>query len=60
MDISAIGAASITMSQSRLMQSVDVAMMRKVMDSQKTQAAALIEDLQQAVPEPGHQLNILA
>ena len=59
MVVTAIGAISIAMHQSQLQQAVDVTMARKVMDLQETQAAALIRDLQQASPAPGHQLDIL-
>ena len=60
MDVMAVGALSIAMHQTQLQQATDVLMMRKAMDLQETQATALIEDLQQAVPSPsGHQLDIL-
>lgn len=60
MDITAAAAASIAMHQSRLQQAVSISVMQKVMDSQKTQGAALVEELRQAVPPPaGQQLDVL-
>lgn len=60
MDITAAAAASIAMHQSRLQQAVSISVIQKVMDSQKTQGAALVEELRQAVPPPtGQQLDVL-
>jgi len=58
MDITAIGAIN-TMNQSQLQRVVDATMARMIMDFQETQAAALIRDLQQAIPALDHQLDIL-
>lgn len=62
MDVMSIAAMSISMHQGQLQQSVDVALMRKVMDQQTAQAAALVEDIAQSVPStvPGSRLDILA
>ncbi|MCI9576794.1 MAG: putative motility protein [Clostridiales bacterium] len=61
-DVSAIAAASIGMSMAQTQQAASISVMKKVMDSQETQAAALIENLQAANPAPsfGHQLDVLA
>ena len=58
MDIMAIAATSIAMHQSQLEQAVDIAVMRKAMDSQEAQAAELIKDLEQAVLPSSHKLDI--
>lgn len=61
MDVLAAGALSIAMHQTQLEQYANIAVMKKAMNLQESQAAALIEDLQQSVPFPGdHQLDILA
>lgn len=62
MDVTAIAAASITMHQSQLQQAVSVTMMRKAMDLQESQAAAMIQSLQQpaAAGVPGQRLDLLA
>lgn len=52
MNISVIGAGSTAMAMAKTQQSVDVAMTKKVMDLQETQAAALIETMQQSAPNP--------
>lgn len=59
MDVTAAAAASIAMHQSQLQQAASISVLQKVMDSQETQGAALIEELRQAVPPPaGQQLDI--
>ena len=59
MDVTAAAAASIAMHQSQLQQAMSISVMKKVMDSQETQGAALIEELRQAAPPPaGQQLDI--
>lgn len=61
MDVFSVGAMSIAMHQTQLQQAVNLSVMKKAMNLQETQAASLIEDLQEAVPPPsGHQLDILA
>ena len=62
MDPMSIAATSISMSQMQLQQSVGVSLMRKVMDQQEAQAAAIVEDIQQAIPStvPGSHMDILA
>ena len=52
MDVLAAGALSIAMHQTQLQQSANIAVMKKAMNLQESQAAALIEDLQQSVPYP--------
>lgn len=56
MDISVIGAASTAMAMAQTQQAVGVTMTRKAMDMQETQAAALIETMQQASPAPATHL----
>ena len=61
MDVMSVGAMSIAMHQAQLQQATDVLMMRKVMDLQESQAAALVESLSQAAPPAsGHHLDLLA
>lgn len=61
MDVLAAGALSIAMHQTQLEQYANIAVMKKAMNLQESQAAALIEDLQQSGPFPGdHQLDVLA
>lgn len=61
MDALSVGAMSIAMHQSQLQQAVNLSVMKKVMNLQETEAAALIENLQEALPpSSGHQLDILA
>lgn len=62
MDMMSIAATSVMMAQQQLQQSVDVSLMRKVMDQQQAQAAAIVEDIQQSVPPtvPGSRMDILA
>lgn len=58
MDLAAIGAASIQMSLAKTQQAVDVTMVKKAMDIQETQAAALIDSLQNAGPSFGHRIDV--
>ena len=60
MDVMSIAATSIAMHQSQLQQATDVALLRKAMDAQTAQAAALVEDMQQAIPStvPGSRMDI--
>lgn len=51
MEVSAIGAASIQMHMGETMQAVSIAMLRKVMQSQQGEAAALLEQLEAAAPQ---------
>lgn len=62
MDMMSIAATSVMMAQQQLQQSVDVSLMRKVMDQQQAQAAAIVEGIQQSVPPtvPGSHMDILA
>ena len=62
MDPMAIAATSISMHQAQVKQAVGVSLMRKVMDQQEQQAAAIVENLQQAIPStvPGSHMDILA
>ena len=62
MDMMSIAATSIVMQQQQVQQAVGVSLMRKVMDQQEMQAAAVVESLQQAIPPtvPGSQMDILA
>lgn len=62
MDVMSVAAMSISMHQAQLQQAVDVSLMRKVMDQQTAQAAAIVEDIAQSVPPtvPGSRLDILA
>ncbi|MEA4897417.1 putative motility protein [Bacillota bacterium Meth-B3] len=53
--------AAISSSQSQLAQSVGVALIKKVMDGQESQAAALVEQLSSAAvapPPSGHLIEI--
>ena len=50
MDMMSIAATSIVMQQQQVQQAVGVSLMRKVMDQQEMQAAAVVESLQQAIP----------
>ena len=61
MDLMSIAANSIVMQQ-QVQQAVGVSLMRKVMDQQEMQAAAVVESLQQAIPStvPGSHMDILA
>ena len=62
MDMMSIAATSIVMQQQQVQQAVGVSLMRKVMDQQEMQAAAVVESLQQAIPSPvpGSHMDILA
>ena len=61
MDVLAAGALSIAMHQTQLQQRANIADMKKAMNLQESQAAAMMEDMQQSVTFPGdHQLAILA
>ena len=62
MDMMSIAATSIVMQQQQVQQAVGVSLMRKVMDQQEMQAAAVVESLQQAIPPtvPGRHMDILA
>ena len=62
MDPMAIAATSISMHQAQVQQAVGVSLMRKVMDQQEQQAAAIVENLQKAIPStvPGSHMDILA
>jgi len=62
MDVMSIAATSVMMSQMQTSQAVSVAMTRKAMDQMTEQAAAIVEDIQQAVPAtvPGSHMDILA
>lgn len=61
MDIGAIGTASIGMHLAQAQQSAGIAVMKKAMGFEESQAAALIEDLRQAVPASfGQRLDVLA
>ncbi len=61
MDISSsIASASIGLNQAKLMQMVGIAVAKKVMNHQETQAAALIEQLQSAAPPSNHRLDARA
>ena len=55
-----IAAASIGLSQAKLMQAVSIALTKKVMNHQEEQAAALISQMQAAVPPAAHRLDIRA
>ncbi len=60
MDVMSVAATSIAMHQSQLQQSVEVSLLRKVMDQQQSQAAAIVEDIQQSIPStiPGSRMDI--
>ena len=58
MDISSIVSSSVSANQSRLKQSVDVAVIKKAMDVQEAQAANLIQALKESAPSFGHLLDI--
>ncbi len=62
MDMMSIAATSIVMQQQQVQQAVGVSLMRKVMDQQEMQAAAVVESLQQDIPStvPGSHMDILA
>lgn len=62
MSIDAIAAASIAYSTANVLSQASLSVTKKVMDSQKQQAAQLIEQLKTAVPEPpsNHSIDILA
>jgi hypothetical protein len=62
MDVMSIAATSISLSQMQTAQAVSVAVTRKAMDQMTQQAAAIVEDIQQAVPPtvPGSHMDILA
>ena len=53
-----IAAASIGLSMAKSQMSVGVAMAKKTMDITKTEAANLIEMIQQSAPSFGHRLDI--
>jgi hypothetical protein len=50
LDLSAVSAASIQMHTQETLQAVSISMLRKMMQSQQTEAAALIEQLEAAAP----------
>ncbi|MCI8624631.1 MAG: putative motility protein [Provencibacterium sp.] len=50
MDLSSVGAVSIQNHMEGTMQSVSIAMLRKVMQSEQSESALLLEQLEQAVP----------
>lgn len=62
MDLAAVGQISTQMHMAQTQQAVGVSLTKKVMDTQETQAAALIESLEAAVPTQsfGHKLDVLA
>ena len=53
-----IAAASIGLSMAKSQMSVGVAMAKKTMDITRTEAANLIEMIQQSAPSFGHRLDI--
>lgn len=58
--VTGIASASITMSSSRTLTDVNVALMGKVLDTARIQGQAL-QDMLQAVPPPGsHELDVYA
>lgn len=61
MDTMSIAATSIAMHQTQLTNAINVSVMRKAMDMQTAQAAAIVEDIQQSVPPTvdGSRMNIL-
>ncbi len=63
MDVMLAGAMSIAMSQSQVQQAANMSIMKKAMNLQESQAAALVENLEKSVPTPPpstHKLDILA
>ena len=62
MDVMSIAATSISLSQMQTAQAVGVAVARKAMDQMTEQAAAIVEDIQQAIPStvPGSHMDTLA
>ena len=58
-----IAALSMGLSAAKYQQAVDISVTKKAMSLQETQAAALIESLQTAIPQQpvsfGHQLDVL-
>lgn len=58
MELSAVGAASIEMSLASTQQAVGLTMVKKTMDLQEAQAAALNQMMQQAAPSFGHLLDV--
>lgn len=57
---SSIAAASMVSSQAKLAQAVNVAVIKKSIDQQETQGAALIELLETAAPPSNHILDVRA
>ena len=62
MDVMSIAATSISLSQMQTAQAAGVAVARKAMDQMTEQAAAIVENIQQAIPStvPGGHMDILA
>ena len=62
MDVMSIAATSISLSQMQTAQAAGVAVARKAMDQMTEQAAAIVENIQQAIPStvPGSHMDILA
>lgn len=58
MDISSVGSFSIQASLASTQHLGSIAVMKKAMDFQETQAAALVDSLQAAVPSSGHVLDM--
>ncbi|MBP8856196.1 MAG: putative motility protein [Oscillospiraceae bacterium] len=59
MDSSAIAAASMSMSSAKTLQAVNVSMLKKTMDLQQNQMAALLTTMASA-PSFGHKLDTRA
>ena len=55
---SAIAATSVISNQSRLQQSVDIAVTKMAMDAQEAAAVDLIESLKESTPAFGYKLDI--
>lgn len=61
METMAIAAMSVQMGLAQTQQAVDVTMTKKAMNLQESQAAALLDSLQTAIPTPnsyGHQVDM--
>ncbi len=60
MDVSGIAATSISMHTAQVSQQADISVMKKAMQQQENDGAALIQSLQTASPASNHALDILA
>ncbi|MEG0777718.1 MAG: YjfB family protein [Oscillospiraceae bacterium] len=57
MDIMAVAAASMDMRAGQTQQAVNIAMLKKTMDTQNSQGAALVQDIKE-LPNPARLLDV--